>query len=129
MYCMAMTYHNSNLSFDFKKENSDKVYTPILKEKDVYVHMVIPNSSPYFKKDDEDIAPLRIDAAGHTFDMDQVDNSVAILVTQKFLKLHLKQDVVIELFNMLQHNVMNKDAYSVEFKAALKPRKAVVTRA
>ena len=67
-YSMAMTYHNTNLRLDFKKDGSDKVFQPILKEDNVRISVIVPNSSPYFY--DKDEIPLRIDAQGHTLDMD-----------------------------------------------------------
>ena len=89
-----MTVENSQLRFDFKKDNADRDYKPILLEDTVRVHMVIPNGSPFFEEKNSKGAhirpPLPIDAEGHTFDMDQVDTSVSIRISQKLLKLHLK---------------------------------------
>ena len=119
-----MKYHNSNLSFDFKKDGSDRVFKPILKEENVIVDMLIPNSSPFFY--DKDKVPLRVDAAGHILDNDQVDTSVTISIKQQFMKLHLKQDVIIELFKILEHNIMKKDEYSKQFKTALQRKNAAV---
>ena len=85
---MGMTYHNSNLSFDFKKDGSSKEFKPILKEDNVVVEMLIPNSSRFFPEDDK--APLRVDTENHTLDMEQVDKAVVIGIKQKFMKLHLK---------------------------------------
>ena len=42
------------------------------------------------------------------------------------MKLHLKQDVIIELFKILEHNIMKKDEYSKQFKTALQRKNAAV---
>jgi hypothetical protein len=44
--------------------------------------------------------------------MDQVDVSTEITIKQNLLKLRLKQDVIRELFHMLEHNINKKDEFS-----------------
>ena len=50
-----------------------------MKEDNVNVEIIVPNSSPFFEeKNDRGAhikAPLRIDSEGHTFDMEQVEVS------------------------------------------------------
>lgn len=120
---MQVTVHNSDLRFDFKTRDTDKTFVPILKEDNVDVDIKIPNGSPFFEERNDRGAhikpPLRIDSEGHTFDMDQVDTSVSVEIKQSLLKLQLKQNVIIELFKTLEHNVMMKDKYSAEFTHAL----------
>lgn len=81
---MAIAVHNSDLRFDFKTGDQDKTFKPILKEDNVIVDIIVPNSSPFFEeKDDRGAhikAPVRIDKQGHTFDMDQVDTSVSVMI-------------------------------------------------
>ena len=76
-----------------------------MKEDNVEVNVAVPINSPFFEQRNGRGAhikpPLPIDAQGHTFDMDQVDTSVTVLIKQSLLKLHMKQDVVIELFDTL----------------------------
>jgi len=55
-----------------------------------------------------------------------VDTSVAVLIKQSLLKLHLKQDVIIELFKCLEHNIMKKDRFSEEFSRALMLQEVMV---
>ena len=92
--------------------------------------IVVPNDSPYFVDCDEDgvptSTPLRVDHLGHTFDMDQVETAVKVQVKQTLLRLQLRQDVVMELFKTLEHNILKKDAYSKAFNAALKKRSATL---
>ena len=101
-----------------------------MKEDLVFVNVMVPNSSPFFEEKNERGAhikpPIPIDSQGHTFDMDQIDTSISVSISQSLLKLHLKQDVVIELFNTLEHNVMKKDKFSAEFNSALTKRKATI---
>jgi hypothetical protein len=51
---------------------------------------------------------------------------MSVMINQSLLKLHLKQDVVIELFKTVEHNVMKKDKFSAEFNSALTQRKATI---
>jgi hypothetical protein len=71
---MALTVQNHDLRFDFKKDDQENRYKPILKEDTVDVNIIIPNSSPFFEQKNEKgahtKAPLRIDNQGHTFDME-----------------------------------------------------------
>ena len=62
------------------------------------------------------------------FDMDMVDTSVNVEIQQSLLKLHLKQDVIIELFKCLEHNVMKRDEYSDAFSHSLRKRQATIVQ-
>ena len=91
---------------------------------------MIPGASPFFEEFNDrgahTKAPVPIDSDGHTFDMNQIDTSISVSIKQSLLKLHLKQDVIIELFKTLEHNIMKKDQYSAEFSHALQQRKATI---
>ena len=93
---MAVTVLNSDLRFDFKteREDQDKDFKPILKEDNVEVNVAVPIYSPFFEQRNERGAhikpPKPVDAHGHTFDMEQVDTSVTVLIKQSLLKLHMK---------------------------------------
>lgn len=92
------------------------------------VNIAVPINSPYFIELNERGAqvnnPLLVD--GREFDMNLVDTSVQVEIKQSLLKLSLKQDVIIELFNTLEHNVLHKDEFVNQFTGALKKRQATI---
>ena len=128
--CLGINVHNRDLRLEFKNDDQSKVYDPIIEEDTIAVDVVVPNDSPYFVDCDEDgvplSTPLRIDHLGHTFDMDQVETAVKVQIKQTLLRLQLRQDVLMELFKTLEHNILKKDAYSKAFNAALKKRSATL---
>ena len=95
------------------------------------VKIFVPNGSPYFEEKNERGAhtkfpELLVDKK--VFDMDMVDTSVNVEIQQSLLKLHLKQDVIIELFKCLEHNVMKRDEYSDSFSHSLRKRQATIVQ-
>ena len=119
---MQMLISNKNLRLDFKKDkeddNPDGQYKPILKEDEIEVIIVMPNDSPYFEEKNERGAHIKLPTKfvdGKVFDMEMVDTSTKVEIEQSLLKLHLKQDVIIELFKCLEHNIMKRDDYSDHF--------------
>ena len=83
---------------------------PILKEDDVKVNISVPITSPYFIEYNDRGAqinnPLMVEGKNgegyKEFDMSLVDQSTNLKIEQSLLKLSLKQDVIIELFNTLE---------------------------
>ena len=127
-FCMGILIQNKNLRFDFKKGDTEREYQPIMKEDLVEVTVVAPGDSPYFEEKNERGAhikvPILID--GRVLDMNLIDTSVRVEIKQSLLKLHLKQDVVIELFKCLEHNIMRKDDFTDCFAHALRKRAATI---
>ena len=91
--------------------------------------VIVPNNSPYFEEKNERGAHTKLPDKlidGKVFDMEMVDTSVSVEIVQSLLKLHLKQDVIIELFKCLEHNVMKRDEFSEQFSHALRKRQATI---
>lgn len=100
-----------------------------MKEDTIDVTVFVPNHSPYFEEKNERGAHIKLPDKlidGKVFDMDMVDTSVSVEIVQSLLKLHLKLDVIIELFKCLEHNVMKQDEYSDVFSHALRKRQATI---
>lgn len=95
------------------------------------VKIFVPNNSPYFEEKNERGAHTKLPdmlIENKVFDMDMVDTSVNVEIQQSLLKLHLKQDVIIELFKCLEHNVMKRDEYSDAFSHSLRKRQATIVQ-
>ena len=110
---MAIQVDSYNAKVNYYN-NTNIVYDPILKEEKLTVNILVPSPSPYLidPKSGDYSGPIKVNDTGVTFDPSQVDVSVSISIKQSLLKLKFKQDVVTEVFDILEHNIMKKDKYS-----------------
>jgi len=126
---MQVKIENTDLKFDFR-DKSSKQYKPIFYEKRIDLDVQIPNSSPYFLKEDaaDYQGPHFVDREGNMFDPSFVDTSLSVRVTQKFFQVMFLQVVLQQMFELLENNFIKKDAFTDHFEVVLKNKRLVSVR-
>ena len=110
---MAVFIENTDLKFTFR-DKSKKNYKSIFSEERIDLRIEIPNASPYFVKEDsaDYQGPLVVDKDGNMFDREFVDNSISVKVSQKFVRVVFLQDVLKQMFELLENNFLKKDEFT-----------------
>ena len=113
---MAVFIENTDLKFTFR-DKSKKNYKSIFSEERIDLRIEIPNASPYFVKEDsaDYQGPLVVDKDGNMFDREFVDNSISVKVSQKFFRVVFLQDVLKQMFELLENNFLKKDEFTDHF--------------
>jgi hypothetical protein len=123
---MAVFIENTDLKFTFR-DKSKKNYKSIFSEERIDLRIEIPNASPYFVKEDsaDYQGPLVVDKDGNMFDREFVDNSISVKVSQKFFRVIFLQDVLKQMFELLENNFLKKDDFTDHFETIIKNKRKV----
>lgn len=123
---MAVFIENTDLKFIFR-DKSKKNYKSIFSEERIDLRIEIPNASPYFIKEDsaDYQGHLVVDKDGNMFDREFVDNSIRVKVSQKLFRVVFLQDVLKQMFELLDNNFLKKDDFTDHFETIINNKRKV----
>lgn len=122
---MQVTIENTDLKFDFIDRVGKR--QTIFSENKIDLVIQIPNFSPFFVKEDsaDYQGPHIVDKQGNMFDPAFVDTSISVKVTQRFFRVIFLQEVLKNLFDLLDNNITRQDEFSAHFTRSINNKRVV----